>query len=242
MNIRTVLAATSLTSAVLASTLPLEAATFTGVQEIGGYIYSARATFTENGPYLDLLIENTGAQVGDPGQVLTCAFFDLAGYPTLAPHAASVGPGSVVLVDNVAASPATVDLNDEWAFRSNLGANQWGNAHYGAGATGLGGVFGPGDVFAGHANGRPGGVDFGIVPLGGTASQGGLRGREFIQNGVLLQFSLPDGYRFDESSVSNVWFQYGTSPGETSVQAVPEPCMLGALGFAFLAVARRRRR
>jgi len=234
---RALLVVTAVSTAALSS-----AFTFTGDKIVGGYEYKAEATFSQSGNSLNIILKNNAAQVQNPGEVLTCLFFDVKGVNALTPVSASLGGGSNVVVDNVVVTPANYNLNKEWAYVGNMGANQWGGAKHGIGATGLSGTFGANDLFFGHVNARPGGVDFGIVPTTGTANQGGLNGRDFVNDTMLFSLSLPTGYVLDGKSISNVWFQYGTSPTEQTVAAVPEPASMTAIGLGIAGLLARRRR
>ncbi len=242
MRMRAALAAGLALAVWTATTVPAGAVTFYGSETMGGYTYSAEASFSMNGAYLEVLLANTAAEVKDPAGVLTCLFFDLAGDPVLSPYSVTLGAGSSMVLNNVVQSFDATTMNQQWAFRSGVNDTRWAGARYGVAAAGMAGVFGPTDSFASQGGVSPDGVGYGVVSAEGTADQGGLKRDVFARNSVLIRLLAPQGYTLRGDSVSNVWFQYGSAPTENSVQAVPEPFTMGALGAALVAAVFRRRR
>jgi hypothetical protein len=199
---------------------------------ITNYTYSATANFTQSGNQLKIVFTNTAAAAAPTNaQILTGLFWDLATSPTLVANSASITAGSSLVGGSLSGV-----YGDHWDFKTMAVTNQWGNAHYGIGASGLSGTFGSGDTFTG-AGGSTGGVDYGIVPTAGY----GATQTPFTQNSATFVLDLPVGYTLTASKISNVWMQYGSSPTEFYAN-VPEPASMAALGFGAIALLGKKRR
>ncbi|MBX7258251.1 MAG: PEP-CTERM sorting domain-containing protein [Candidatus Hydrogenedentes bacterium] len=200
---------------------------------------SASAEFEISGSNLIITLTNTATSPAlEPADILTAFFFSLNGV-TLTPVSAVLGGSSVVLYDD---APVGGVVGGEWAYESGIAAP--GGADQGISSTGLSGLFGassdyfPGDNLDGEAN--VGGMAYGIVPASGTT--GGntpVTGpNPFIQDSVIFTLSFTGDLSLDD--ISDVSFQYGTSPSEPNLSVVPEPASLSLLGIgiAFMAVRR----
>lgn len=199
---------------------------------ITNYTYAATADFTQVGNQLKIVFTNTAlASAPTNAQVLTGLFWDLNASPTLVANSASITAGSSLVGGSLVGA-----YGDHWDYKVMAATNQWGNAHYGIGASGLSGTFGSMDTFTG-AGGSTGGVDYGLVPTAGySATQD-----PFTKNSATFVLDLPIGYTLTASSISNVWMQYGSAPNEFYAN-VPEPASMAALGIGAIALLRKRRK
>jgi len=207
-------------------------------------LLSASVSFTVDASN-NLVVTLTNTSAADvlvPSEVLTAVFFDLAGVGALTPISAVLTGGSVVLYD---AQPAGGNVGGEWGYASGLAGAPLG-ATEGISSTGLG-LFGQPN-FNGPNLAPPDALDglqYGIVSAGDddATGNGGITGSGgLIKNSVTFTLSgLPSGYSLTDSSISNVFFQYGTSlevPAPATITLVG----LGLLGAAAIGRLRRFRR
>lgn len=207
---------------------------------------SASASFDIDGGNLVVTLDNTSnSDVLVPTDVLTAVFFDIAGDPSLARISAVLAPGSSVLFGST--DPGGV-VGGEWAYLSGLSGAP-GGARQGISSSGFG-LFGPGNLFPGtNLQGpvSPAGLQYGLTSAGDNPATGNtpVTGTNaLIQHAVV--FTLGGApQNFDLSSISNVWFQYGTSLTETSFNGeVPEPstAVLFGAGIGLIAAGRAFKR
>jgi hypothetical protein len=200
---------------------------------------SAEVTFQTAGSNLIVTLTNTSttdALVN--ADILTAVFWSSS--VTLSPVSATAALGSVYDF------PLVTNVGGEWAYNSGFsgpaGTNQ------GISSTGLD-LFGPHDRFDESANllgpDSPGGVQFGIAPAGDdplTGNGNQLVGEGLIKNSVTFVLS---GWSGSLASITDVWFQYGTSLDEPGFGGshTPEPAtiVLMGVGAAGLWLARRRK-
>lgn len=188
---------------------------------------------------LKVTLQNTvagGAYV--PSDVLTDLFWTDSSSATFTPVSAALGAGSTVVN-----APASYDLGKEWQFLKGLSGP--GGTNAGIGSSGLG-IFGSGNFSAG---GNPtDGMNYGIISGVNAAANPAVNSGVFVQDAMV--FTLTVGAGFSLSSISNVYFQYGTALGEpllagqpSSPSNVPEPgavAMLATMGTSSLCFIRRR--
>ncbi len=205
---------------------------------------SAAVIFDYDGSsVLKVTLQNTasgGAYV--PSDVLTDLFWTDSGKATYTPVSAALGSGSTLTN-----APATYDLGKEWQYLS--GISGYKNANMGIGSSGLG-IFGDGNFSANgnHTDGMNYGIINGLNANANPAAQSGT----FANNTMVFTLKVGTGFSLD--SISNVWFQYGTSTSEPAFQGsasspsnVPEPgaiTMLASVGTSglFFGVRRRTKR
>jgi hypothetical protein len=213
-------------------------------EDLGGGVLKITLTNTSNN---DVLV---------PIDVLTAVFFD-SSFGTLTRVSASLAGGSSVVYGT---GPTDGNVGGEWAYKTGLTAPSPSGT--GVSSSGLG-LFGPGDRFDDinlYGPADPDGLQYGITSAGDNLATGntGVTKAPLIKNSVVFRFSSTGS--FDLSSISNVWFQYGTQTSEPEVPGtlvfvpggdpntfpVPTPASAGAGmillgGFAGLRAIRRRR-
>jgi len=197
---------------------------------------AASAVFDISGTNLLVTLTNTSPfDVLVPTDVLTAVFFDITDDPALTSVSATLASGSTVWFG----SNGGGNVGGEWAYAHGLSGAPNG-ATQGISSTGLG-LFG-GPTFPGADLQRPLAVDglqYGITSAGDDPTTGNtaVTGTyALIHNSVVFVLGgLPGGFSLDD--ISNVTFQYGTSPSE-----VPEPSTVALLGLGLLMVAGRTAR
>lgn len=217
---------------------------FTGSS--GSLAASAQFEVSAGGELVLTLTNTSMHDVTVPSQILTAIFFNVAGGSlSLTRDSALLAPGSFVIYDPDG-QPAGGVVGGEWAYNSgalNIGAP--GLRGYGISSTGIG-LFGPGDRFPGpdlHPPTSPNGLEYGITSAGDNVAtgNGGVTGSGgLIQNSVVFTLGGA-GVNFDLNRITDVYFFYGTSPGEGGFDGVPSPGAVTLLGVAGIAAMRRRR-
>ncbi|MBI5866351.1 MAG: PEP-CTERM sorting domain-containing protein [Planctomycetes bacterium] len=201
---------------------------------------AASATFESSGADLIVTLTNTSTfDVVDPPGILTCLFFDVNGpLLNLTPVSAVLGSGSTVLFGGT--DPGDV-VGGEWEWEESFGSPAPHNSTYGIGSSGLG-IFGAGEMFPGTNLQGPANVDglqYGITSAGDDAATGNAAvtgSNALIQNSVVFTLSgLP--LDFDVNTITNVNWQYGTSPTEPNI---PEPGSLALLALGGIFARGRR--
>jgi hypothetical protein len=230
------------------------AVTFTGSDSFGR---AASATFDTSGTnFLVTLTNTSSADVLVPTDVLTGVFFNLSGDPSLRRTSAVLASGSTVSYDSDG-QPAGGVVGGEWAYNADVSSDSLRGVNQGISASGLG-IFGRSNRFAGANladNENVGGLDYGILSAGDNSAtgNGGVTGSGgLIRNSVVFTLSgLPTGFN-PLTSVSNVFFQYGTNLSEPRIagtatstpnlnsQSVPEPSTMAGLLLTGLAAVRSR--
>ncbi len=205
----------------------------------------ASVSFDIVGGNLVASLSNTsGSDVLVPADVLTGVYFDITGDPLLTRVSAQVAPGSSVLFGT---TDPVWGVGGEWAYSNNLNGAP-GGAKQGISSSGLG-LFGPALLFPGanlQGPDAPDGLQYGITSAGDNSATGNAAvtgANALTQNTVNFTLGgLPQG--LDLSSISNVWFQYGTSLSEPSFPGseVPEPStvVLFGAGMGLILAGRLR--
>ncbi|MCE9589932.1 MAG: hypothetical protein K8S99_05350 [Planctomycetes bacterium] len=235
---------------------------------------AASVDFTKSGTNLIVTLANTGT--GDntaPSDILTAVFFDIVGAPALSVTGGSAIAELVVNDPTAANNGANKNVGSEWAYSGAIasGVGIPGNATHGLSSTGIG-LFGPADRFdtVGNLQGpdSPNGVQYGITSDADNlaTANGGLSGNGLIRNQVVMTLTgLPAAFVVDSSTISNIYFLYGTAlppeggfpggpcePGTPGCggggpdpdPSTPEPvtASMGLMSLIGLGFATRRRR
>jgi hypothetical protein len=220
---------------------------FASEADAGGFNYagssgpfSASVTFEQVGTNLKVTLANTSTvDVRAPSEVLTATFFTLAGDPTLTPVSAIVPGDSTVLFGGTGPGGS---VGGEWAYKDHLSRAPL-RADEGISSAGLN-LFGSHDRFPGfnlQGPGSPGGLQYGITSCGDNPATGNRAvtgNNALIKDEVVFTFSgLPSNYVLTQSSVSKVYFQYGTGScrdPEFPGQLIPEPSTWMLVGISLL--------
>lgn len=231
----------------------------------------AEASFDIVGGNLQVTLTNKStADTLVPTDVLTAVYF--SGIANVAIQSginfgsAVLAPGSTVFYD-AGGQPAGGVVGGEWAYNTfasgATGIDNAGNtitSTQGLSSTGVD-LFGPGNRFPGadlQSPDSPNGVEYGLLTAGDLSAtgNGGITGSGgLIKNAVIFTMLNTSVTPLTLSSLTSVWFQYGTSLTEPQFRGslvpggtVPEvplpaalPLLLGGLGgLAWL--ARRQKR
>jgi hypothetical protein len=253
--------------------------TFTGTGKDGkNRALAASATFefdaADANTLLITLTNTSMLDVLEPQQLLSAVFFS-AGNADLSKDGGSVKltEGSELYLNGVKQTRQE-NVSGEFAFEKQANGKWQFNKdyttykpQYGVSSTGLDGWFGSDDVFAGPKvpgtnNNPPDGLGMNLTSAGDNMStgNGGVNSQTIAKNSVQIRLKRTAG-TLDISSISDVWFHYGTSQGEPNFRftesvytppplnpsPVPEPAFYapavlfgGGLIGMFL-VGRRRR-
>jgi len=140
------------------------------------------------------------------------------------------------------------DVGTEFAFVGDLSGSDFHGAQYGVASAGFG-YFAPDDRFDTtkpsnvlYKPADPDGINFGLASaISGTAQPGTTKDPVIVGGSVQFLFNFTGS--LSTSDISNVNFQYGTSPSEPNI-IVPEPATVSLLGvgIAGLSAARYVRR
>ena len=205
---------------ILAAVAPLAQADFVAFVGSSGNLKAA-AKFDFSGNVLTIILKNVATVApNDSGNVLTGLFWDLTGNPTLTPVSAIVPSGSSVIQESSCSTGNCVgatNVGGEFSYAAGGLASLTGDDR---------GISSSGYLNANTNDGNFGGADlddppalnganFGLVPASFSpfSGNGGLDNDGLIRDTVV--FTLNGVTGLTASSVSNVYFTYGTSqPGE----------------------------
>jgi len=229
---------------------PAKSLPITFSQVIGDF--SAEVIFQINGDGdLEVILTNTStADVLVPVDVLTGVLFDIAGDPILTRLSALLHDGSVVLfAENDFEAALDEIVGGEWAYTTGLDATPFSSATQGIGSAGMG-LFGDPDTFPGPDLQPPPNVDglqYGLTSAGDDPDTGNTPvtaagQNNLIQNSVIFTLGLlPDG--FDPfTDISNPYFLYGTSLGESPTVPEPSTLLLLVSGVAGVVASHKMRK
>jgi hypothetical protein len=143
------------------------------------------------------------------------------------------------------------NIGGEWAYRFDSAGLNTGNGvtqQHGIGGSNLSGTFGSGDVFDAGAelggSAGAGGVDYGLTSFGDDTITNPGGTPPLLLNAGVFRFIV--GATYALTSVTEVRFQYGSSPSEPEIDVPLPPALMllssGLLGIAAVLQARRRRR
>lgn len=228
----------------------------------GSNNFAADATFTftsngDNTTTLDIQLQNTGTGANTGSGWLTGLFFDLAGSPTL--NYAGLGGDSSDGYNDLVDWQLNAGTTEDWA--SLTAASYWALeddassyldgsgsspdvggqefALYAAGHFNLPGSASSAPFVSGE---NIGGQDGGIV--NSNTQINNANHAPYVLDGLWVSFTIDGDYAADENSLSNLWFQYGTSasqPGFAVVTApVPPAAWAGGIGLIAAGIMRRR--
>lgn len=217
-----------------------------GTNPDGGNTLSASADFTWDNTTgtLTIVLTNTDGSVATrPSDLLTGLFFDFSGVTGFTPVSAVLGTGASLLGPTTYSNPFDgSNVGGEFAGGAVSGPN---NTDYGISSAGLN-LFGAANFNGPNLwpppNGAVDGYQFGMTGSGGIGGNlnDGNSDEPVIQGPVVFTLS----YVGTLTSISNVWFQYGTGlsepgfPGDPpSVPPVPEPATVTILGMGIAAMA-----
>jgi hypothetical protein len=203
-----------------------------------------------SGDTTDLVITLTDTATykpNDGSDILTSAFFTLAGDPTLTKVSGVLSAGCRVVESGTTLTIRGGVIGGSWAYAAGLHGAP-GGANEGISSAGYS-LFGPCNLFPGSRlpgdGNPPDGVGGGLTSAmdDGSKYNGGLSGRPFIRDSAV--FTLGDvPASFTLSEISNVSFGYGSLPDRViTAMMVPEPTPIAlvAAGLLFLALFSRRR-
>ena len=248
MSIRTICTMAAL---VCMAASPLSASsvvyTASGTNPEAGAI-SAQATFTHDGSFLDITLQNTGPAARVQSDALLGLMFTL-GSGNLTPLTASLGAGSSYIIPSgVTLQP----LGDEWQYKQG-GSSFPDGTNAGVSAAGFD-IFGHGNF--GSSSNNLKGAAYGLVNgLSSEANKPMKKDYVFRNNAITLRLGAPAGFSLNQ--ISNVYFQYGTGLNEPRLPgvprntppnppAVPEPGTMSLMGFAAMSalpfISRKRRK
>jgi hypothetical protein len=188
----------------------------------------------------------------DRTDLMTAFFFNITGTPGLTFLSAKLATGSSFIQGSpppastnlLVTSPLGSTFQDGWEYKSGAAVSSHvSTAFYGVGTTGLN-VFDGSVVQSPHNN-----ADYAMAPAsypGGHANNSDLNQMVLAVNSIVFTFSGL-GPTFDETTISNARFQFGTDLSESSLSAptgshvlpffapsVPEPSTLAIAGFGAL--------
>jgi hypothetical protein len=201
---------------------------------------SASADFTQAGNTLTIKLSNLSAvDVGDPTDILTAFYFNLAGGTVLNPNSAINGP-----LGGINGGPAAgANVGDEWQYLAGINVQ---GATRGISSTGLG-IFGSGN-FDGVGN-NVNGLSYGIVSASSVTGDGngGVDGNPLSRGSVTFTLTFTGG-PLNLNNISGVVFQYGTAlteptvPGRPPGDTVPDGgATVALLGLGLVALGASRR-